>query len=267
MPKRFRPLSPFLLWLFILVFTACRSEPADFRAIEDLPNPGRGWTTFGSLSGGESNAHYPSSTIAYYRFTWCQAEPSEGRFAFDELDALIGKARSAGQRLAFRIMADTGAKGIGIPDWLLAKGIAGWHYLCSDGSRCFSPDAADPVYMEYARRLIAAFGARYNGHPDIDHVDIGLVGDYGEWHVTLAALEGSGMPSAVVRRQYIDWHLEAFPDTPLLMPVDERVTEVEAVYGGSGVANHTLRISSQAVVTLTPAQVFDFAELIEKIKL
>jgi hypothetical protein len=221
MPKRFQPLSRFLPWLFVLTFTACQSKRADYHAIEDLPNPGRGWTTFNSLNEEEQNGQYPSSTIAYFRFTWRQAEPSEGGYAFGELDALIEKARPVGQRLAFRIMADAGSKGIGIPDWLLAKGIAGWHYACEDGSRCFSPDAADPVFMEYARRLIAAFGARYNGNPDIDHVDIGLVGDYGEWHFTLAAPQGGVMPSAAVRRQYIDWFLGAFPDTPLLMPVGD----------------------------------------------
>ncbi len=75
--------------------------------------------------------------------------------------------------------------------------------------------------MEYAHRLVAAFGARYNGSPDIDHVDIGLVGDYGEWHVTLAAAQGGVMPSPAIRKAYIDWHREAFPDTALLMPIGD----------------------------------------------
>jgi prolyl-tRNA editing enzyme YbaK/EbsC (Cys-tRNA(Pro) deacylase) len=42
--------------------------------------------------------------------------------------------------------------------------------------------------------------------------------------------------------------------------LDERVTEMETIYGGSGVANHTLQISPRAVVTMTQAQVFDFTE-------
>jgi len=48
--------------------------------------------------------------------------------------------------------------------------------------------------------------------------------------------------------------------------VDERVTEVETIYGGSGEPNHTLQISPQAVVTLTQAQVFDFTELKDKVQ-
>jgi len=43
--------------------------------------------------------------------------------------------------------------------------------------------------------------------------------------------------------------------------VDERVTEMKTIYGGSGESNHTLQINPQDVVTLTQAQVFDFTEL------
>jgi hypothetical protein len=47
----------FLLALFFLLpsFTACRPEAVEYQAIDDLTNPGRGWTTFYSLNGGEQN--------------------------------------------------------------------------------------------------------------------------------------------------------------------------------------------------------------------
>jgi hypothetical protein len=128
--------------LFILMLAACRPAPVDYQAIDDLPNPGRGWTTFNSFNGEEFNRQYPASTIAYFRFTWRRAEPAEGAYAFTEMDALFEKARATGQRIAFRINADAGSDGAGVPDWLLAKGIAGWRYRCQDGSDCFSPDAA-----------------------------------------------------------------------------------------------------------------------------
>jgi prolyl-tRNA editing enzyme YbaK/EbsC (Cys-tRNA(Pro) deacylase) len=49
--------------------------------------------------------------------------------------------------------------------------------------------------------------------------------------------------------------------------VDERVTEMKTIYGGSGEANHTLEINPHDVVTLTQAQVFDFTELKDKTQL
>ena len=48
--------------------------------------------------------------------------------------------------------------------------------------------------------------------------------------------------------------------------VDERVMEVEMIYGGSGEPNHTLQIAPQAVVMLTQAEVFDFTELKDEIR-
>jgi prolyl-tRNA editing enzyme YbaK/EbsC (Cys-tRNA(Pro) deacylase) len=42
--------------------------------------------------------------------------------------------------------------------------------------------------------------------------------------------------------------------------LDARVTEVAAVYGGSGEPKHTLRISPPDLIRATQAQVFDFAE-------
>ncbi len=42
--------------------------------------------------------------------------------------------------------------------------------------------------------------------------------------------------------------------------IDGRVLEVETVYGGTGVPNSTLKISPQDMVTITQAQVFEFAE-------
>jgi Cys-tRNA(Pro)/Cys-tRNA(Cys) deacylase len=46
--------------------------------------------------------------------------------------------------------------------------------------------------------------------------------------------------------------------------MDERLTEAETIYGGSGVSNHTLQASPRAIVTITQAQVFDFTEVKNK---
>jgi hypothetical protein len=127
------------------LFSACQSEPLDSKSIDDLPNPGRGWTTHSSFANDSVNQNYPKSTVAYFRFTWRLAEPTDGGFAFSEMDGLIAQAKSVGQRLAFRIEPDRGSGGLGIPDWLYAKSINGWLYTGTDGSQCVSPDAGDIV--------------------------------------------------------------------------------------------------------------------------
>ncbi len=42
--------------------------------------------------------------------------------------------------------------------------------------------------------------------------------------------------------------------------IDNRLTELDIVYGGCGVPCYTLKISPQDLITLTQAQVFDFTE-------
>ncbi len=57
----------------------------------------------------------------------------------------------------------------------------------------------------------------------------------------------------------VGWVALVNPGLPAI--VDERLVQVETIYGGTGEPNHTLQISPQAVVALNQAQVFDFSEL------
>ena len=42
--------------------------------------------------------------------------------------------------------------------------------------------------------------------------------------------------------------------------VDNRIAEMDTIYGGCGIPNYTLQISPQDLIALTQAQVFDFTE-------
>jgi hypothetical protein len=73
----------------------------------------------------------------------------------------------------------------------------------------------------YNSRLISKnwagkrLGAQYDGHPSIDHVDLGSVGWWGEWHMSGAA--NAKMPAVENQRKIVDAYLGAFKKTPLLM--------------------------------------------------
>jgi hypothetical protein len=90
--------------------------------IEDvLYNPGMGFADFHFGSGNPpSPAEYPPQTVAYFRWTWDELEPSEGRYNFGLVDNVIRQAKDRGETLAFRIM--TVYKG-STPKWLLDKGV------------------------------------------------------------------------------------------------------------------------------------------------
>ena len=61
---------------------------------------------------------------------------------------------------------------------------------------------------------LESLSKRYDGHPDLDSVDISTVGYWGEgW--------SDYMPEFDVQRKLIDVYLKAFRKTPLLMNFDE----------------------------------------------
>ena len=76
-------------------------------------------------------------------------------------------------------------------------------------------DMDDPITLQRHLDFIKRLGERYDGHPDIAHVDIGSIGWWGEWH--LSGSQKNKMPSLENRTKVIDAYLAAFKKTPLLM--------------------------------------------------
>jgi hypothetical protein len=169
--------------------------------------------------------NYPDAGTAYFRWTWADLEPVRGEIDFDLIDATLQSANLLGETLGFRVMTILEG-GEGVPSWLLGPP---WNVPGEDWDGTFWPDYRDPVFRAEHLRFISALGARYNGHPAMDHVDIGSVGCWGEWNT--ACLNGANgifevlHPANDAERQVIldafseliDHVLQAFPDTPVVM--------------------------------------------------
>ncbi|MDF0642734.1 MAG: DUF4832 domain-containing protein [Nitrospira sp.] len=179
-----------------------------------LYNPGMGFADFHfGFDHPPSLSQYPRSTVAYFRWSWADLEPAEGVYNFEFVDQVIEQAKAKGETLAFRIMTEFER---GSPQWLLDKGVESVKE--SDG---IFPDFNNPVFLDYHERLLAAFGARYGRSPDIDHVDIGSVGCWGEWN--MACCQGveaqckKYFPTEANQLKITDWYFDHFPDRPLVM--------------------------------------------------
>lgn len=235
----------------ILVFAAANAAHAQNTIVkpeesrEILVNPGMGFTTFNRFNedhhsglgadldlesmltpeGDLAYCGYPPSSIAYFRWYWDVIEPAEGEYAWEIIDGALKKARENGQRLAFRVMPQNGAPKA--PAWYreMARGFA------FNNGAGWMPDYGDPLYRRHFGRLIAALGERYNGHPDIDHVDIGALGRWGEWHTSQT---GHPMPSMDIQKHFVDLYAESFPDTRLCMLIGGGEALRRAVELGAG---------------------------------
>ena len=179
-----------------------------------LYNPGMGLADFHfGFEHPPSADEYPRQTVAYFRWSWSDLEPEEGQYAFDFVDRIISQAKAKGETLAFRMMTEYKA---GSPKWLLRKGVGS----VPVGGGVF-PDYNNPTFLIYHEKLIKAFGERYAGSPDIDHVDIGSVGCWGEWN--MACCQGVEaqckhyFPVEDNQIKITDWYLKYFSGTPLVM--------------------------------------------------
>jgi hypothetical protein len=82
---------------------------------------------------------------------------------------------------------------------------------------CWRTNPEDPRYAKHFGNLIRAFGKRYDGHPDLESVDLSIVGAWGEGG-------GSVDLSASTREALVDAYLESFNKTPLLMLLTDAKT-------------------------------------------
>ncbi len=203
------------------------SHPAE--TDETLRNPGRGFISVHSFNDWVLRGipDHPWCSIAQFRWYWDEIERNEGQVDFAMIDQLIARARANGQKLMLRVMCQNGSRHV--PTWVLSAGLKGHSY--TDGSQGWQPDYDSAVFLAKHENLIRALAERYDGHPDVDHVDIGSVGQWGEWHTS-----GTGwpMPADSTQRKIVDIYFRHFKKTPLIMLIGGGPALAYAVAGGSG---------------------------------
>jgi hypothetical protein len=197
-------------------------KPVEINTV--LNNPGIGFTTFQRFNGDElnegmgwteglpivyqdfdsdlTNKNYPLTSIAYFRVYWFFIEPEPGQYNWAMIDKALKTAAERGQTLMLRIPPYS--KDVDVPAWYrkmvgkeVPSGIAKWRV-----------DPEDPGYLCYYGDMIRALGQRYDGHPDLESVDISLVGYWGEG-------EGSHLLSNNTRVALINSYLDSFRKTNL----------------------------------------------------
>jgi hypothetical protein len=197
-----------------------------------LVNPGMGITTFQRFNGQQPNAplkwsevgpvsklpaaesqpDFPETSVAYCRWYWNALEPEPGKFNWEILDLAIAEARAHGQKLAIRLMPYSNEDPL--PEWYRKSGAKRANKDSDQDGKIWQPDFSDPLFLKYWGELVAQAGARYDGNPYLDTVDISSIGYWGEgW--------SPYMPAFVHQKALIDIWLEAFKHTLLLMNFDE----------------------------------------------
>jgi uncharacterized protein DUF4832/glycosyl hydrolase family 42 (putative beta-galactosidase) len=172
----------------------------------DALNSGMGWTEgkpieYQPFDGDLSNRDHPMTSIAYLRVNWRFVEPEEGRYAWDMLDRALDTAAERGQSLMLRISPYE--QDIDVPDWYRQR------VGPEKTNTKWRTDPENPLYAERFGRLIRRLGARYDGHPDLEAVDVAIVGYWGEG-------SGGHLLTEQTRKALLNAYLQGFRRTTLL---------------------------------------------------
>lgn len=228
-----KPISLLLLEFALISSTFAQNTIVRPREIKDiLVNPGMGITTFqrfnrqaiyadlrwsevgpeAAVADSPSPVDFPDTSVAYLRWFWYQLEPEQGHYKWEIIDSALAEARRHKQQLQLRVMPYDQKSPM--PDWYQKSGARRANRDTDTDGKIWSPDADDPIYFKLWSALVTEMGRRYDGHPDLDSVDISTVGYWGEgW--------GPYLPAWSVQKGLIDVCIEAFKRTPLLMNFDE----------------------------------------------
>jgi hypothetical protein len=174
----------------------------------DILNKGKAWTeglppVYQDFNGNLTNRNYPQTTIAYLRIYWKYMEPEPGGYNWGLIDKALRTAAERGQTLMLRI-APYGEEENDVPAWY-RKIVGNKDKYLSDKWRI---DPEDPVYLKYFGGLITALGQRYDGHPDMESVDVSITGFWGEG-------DGTHLLTDKTRQALINCYLDNFKKTHL----------------------------------------------------
>lgn len=182
----------------------------------DPINSGLGWSEEGptsKLAPGATKPDFPDSSISYCRWFWETLEPKQGEVHWEIIDQALDAAREHHQTLAIRLMPYDQKHPL--PEWYQNSGARRANKPTDRDGAIWQPDFSDPLYLKDWDAVVAATGARYDGNPYLDSVDISSVGYWGEgW--------SDYMPAFPYQKALIDIWLDAFKRTPLLMNFDQQ---------------------------------------------
>jgi len=174
---------------------------ASWDTVRPLANPDKGWYHH-MLDNGigkyllkdESELKaFPGMDHLYLRLAWAYLEPEEGKFNWSYIDDIVKKYVPLGYGISFRISCkETGGKPNSVPEetngvfyatpsWVEkagAKGVVPTQY----GSKSWTPDWDDPIFLEKLDNFHKAFAEKYDSKPWVRYIDVGSIGEWGEGH-------------------------------------------------------------------------------------
>lgn len=144
-----------------------------------MDNPLKGWAAYSE----EWNWHALPARMAYFYVSWRELEPHRGDYRFAEWeDSRWSNANARSKHIVFRLYLDYPNLPVGVPQWVIDRGVAMRPYDIPEVGKGLAPDYDDPRLLNPLLDFIAALGDRYNLNQRVAFVALGTLGFWGEWH-------------------------------------------------------------------------------------
>lgn len=190
----------------------------------DILNEGEKWTegypiVYQEFKGNLNNKDYPMTSIAYFRIYWKFLEPERGKYRWDLIDVALRTAHDRKQALMLRVAPYGSKDDNDVPGWyrkMMGEESGKLH------NTKWRTDPEDPRYAQNFGGLIRELGERYDGDPDLESIDLSIVGPWGEG-------AGAAELSDTARRALVDSYLDSFDKTPLVMMLTDKTTNEYAL--------------------------------------
>ncbi|MCK4344559.1 MAG: DUF4832 domain-containing protein [Bacteroidales bacterium] len=187
----------------------------------DELNEGSGWTEgfpieYQEFDGNLENKDHPMTSMAYFRVYWKFIEPEMGKYNWAMMDKALKTAHERQQTILLRIAPYGTGPDRDVPAWYRAM-VGERDEWLPDGRKGWQVDAEDPKYALYFGKMIKDLGQRYDGHPDLEAVDLSIVGFWGEGR-------GSAILTPKTREALVNAYTNNFKKTPLIMLLTDEKT-------------------------------------------
>ncbi len=146
--------------------------------------------------------NHPDSTVMYKMLRWMDLEPEQGKFDWSTADNFIETAKGFGCTAVLSLSPYSIPEQYDVPEWM--------RKLRPDDQPdfVFWRVTPDEEYADWFCKLVKAFGERYDGHPQVENIDLTIIGAWGEGG-------GTEFLDEPILHRIIDSYFDAFKQTPM----------------------------------------------------
>jgi hypothetical protein len=221
------------IWAALTVLVSCSTQPAPKPLVIEshrfektdgpIKNPMKGFNV-GKWDGIEE------STVAFAYIPWKDFEPNDQDFTSAKIenqpamDWHLNRTGMNGRHLILRVYcqwdgSETDKSKLACPPWLMQNVdlLTGKNPVGEKHGTVV--DFNNPYFIEQAKQMIAALGAKFNSDPRIYAIQLGVIGYWGEWHAFQFKPNAGGQGYKLLqdtRQQILEAYKAAFPDKMLM---------------------------------------------------